>query len=164
MNASSTLADSAESATFVRGEIIVRMKSGRELRFQASLNPRLSKGTPTQLANIELSPYGLHWPDLDEDLSYRGLLEGNFGYLNDTEPTSYRRSALSIKNKQPGLDNRHRDLTGQIDKKHGNTRLKTLRKEYGQHLAAGRRSDMMLKTLRDEAGGKSLSQILKARS
>jgi hypothetical protein len=65
--------------------------------------------------------------------------------------------------KQPGLDKRHRDLSGQIDKKHGNTRLKALRKEYGQNLAPGRRSDMMLKTLRDEAGGKSLSQILKAR-
>jgi hypothetical protein len=65
--------------------------------------------------------------------------------------------------KQPGLANRHRDLTGQIDKKHGNTSLKALRKEYGQNLAPGRRSDMMLKTLRDEAGGKSLSQILKAR-
>jgi hypothetical protein len=63
--------------------------------------------------------------------------------------------------KEPGLDNRHRDVTGQINKKHGNTRLKTLRKEYGQHLAPGRRSDLMLKTLRDEAGGKSLSQILK---
>jgi hypothetical protein len=65
------------------------------------------------------------------------------------------------KMKQPGLDNRHRDLSGQIEKKHGNTRLKALRKEYGQHLAPGRRSDMMLKTLRDEAGGKSLSQILR---
>ena len=65
--------------------------------------------------------------------------------------------------KQPGLDNRHRDLTGRIDKKHGNTRLKALRKEYGQHLAPGRRSDLMLKTMRGEAGGKSLSQILKAR-
>jgi hypothetical protein len=63
--------------------------------------------------------------------------------------------------KQPGLDKRHRDISGQIDKKHGNTTLKTLRKSYGLHLAPGRRSDTMLKTLRDEAGGKSLSQILK---
>jgi Protein of unknown function (DUF2442) len=153
MNAVSTLADNAESATFVRGEIVVRMKSGREFRFIASRNPRLSKGTPAQLANIELSPYGLHWPDLDEDLSYRGLLVGDFGYPNDSGPTKRRR--------RPRLDNRNHDDTGQIDKKHGNTRLKTLRKEYGQHLAPGRRGDMMLKTLRDEAGGKSLSQIFR---
>jgi hypothetical protein len=70
---------------------------------------------------------------------------------------------LMPKTKQPGLDNRHRDITGQIEKKNGNTRLKTLRQQYGQNLAPGRRSDMMLRTLRDEAGGKSLSQILKAR-
>jgi hypothetical protein len=65
------------------------------------------------------------------------------------------------KMKQPGLDSRHRDLTGQIEKKHGNTLLKALRKQYGQDLAPGRRSDMMLRTMRAEAGGKSLSQILK---
>jgi hypothetical protein len=76
---------------------------------------------------------------------------------------SYRSPNLMTKMKQPGLDHRHRDLTGRIDKKHGNTRLKALRQEYGQHLAPGRRSDLMLKTLRIEAGGKSLSQILKAR-
>jgi predicted RNase H-like HicB family nuclease len=63
--------------------------------------------------------------------------------------------------KRPGLDNRHRDLSGQIDKKRGNTTVKSLRKQYGQHLASGRRSDLMLKTLRDERGGKSLSQLLK---
>ena len=63
--------------------------------------------------------------------------------------------------KQPGLDKRHRDITGQIERKHGNTLLRALRKQYGQHLAPGRRSDMMLRTLRIEAGGKSLSQILK---
>jgi hypothetical protein len=65
------------------------------------------------------------------------------------------------KMKQPGLDHRHRDLTGQIEKKHGNTLLKALRQQYGQHLAPGRRSDLMLRTMREEAGGKSLSRILK---
>jgi hypothetical protein len=79
MSTSSILADSPIRANFERGEIVVRMKSGREVRFQASLNPRLAKGTPAQLARIEVSPYGLHWPDLDEDLSSRGLLRGDFG-------------------------------------------------------------------------------------
>jgi hypothetical protein len=79
MSTSSALADSPIFAEFERGEIVVRMKSGRELRFRVSLNPRLAKGTPAQLARIEVSPYGLHWPDLDEDLSFRGLLKGDFG-------------------------------------------------------------------------------------
>jgi hypothetical protein len=38
-----------------------------------------SKGTPAQLNNIEISPFGIHWPDLDEDLSFEGLLRGDFG-------------------------------------------------------------------------------------
>jgi hypothetical protein len=79
MSTSDALADSPIRAEFASGEIIVRMKAGKELRFQVSLNPRLAKGTPAQLARIEISPYGLHWPDLDEDLSFRGMLEGDFG-------------------------------------------------------------------------------------
>jgi hypothetical protein len=79
MSTSNALADSPIRAEFKRGEIVVRMKSGKEVRFPTSLNPRLAKGTPDQLARIEVSPFGLHWPDLDEDLSSRGLLQGDFG-------------------------------------------------------------------------------------
>ncbi|MFM2081498.1 MAG: hypothetical protein RL380_189 [Verrucomicrobiota bacterium] len=74
-----TLADIARSAGHVDGEIIIRMASGAELRFPAAENPRLARGTPRQLNHIELSPFGLHWPDLNEDLSFQGLLEGNHG-------------------------------------------------------------------------------------
>ena len=37
---------------------------------------RLRRGTEAQLKNIEVSPsgYGLHWPDIDEDLSIDGLI------------------------------------------------------------------------------------------
>jgi hypothetical protein len=55
-----------------------------------------------------------------------------------------------------GLDGRHRDTTGRIDKKHGNTRIKALRKTYGEHFAKGHRSDMMLKTLLAATGTESL--------
>jgi len=75
----STLVDSAKRASFVDGHIIVRMESGAEVRFSVTENPRLAGGTAAQLSNIRVSPFGLHWPDLDEDLSYRGLLEGDYG-------------------------------------------------------------------------------------
>lgn len=55
------------------------MESGVEVRFPAKENPRLAKGTSAQLNNIEISPFGLHWPDLNEDLSFDGLLRGDFG-------------------------------------------------------------------------------------
>jgi hypothetical protein len=75
----SILADTARSACFRDGQIVISMRSGGELRFPVSANPRLARGTPEQLNNIELSPFGLHWPDLDEDLSLKGIAEGDFG-------------------------------------------------------------------------------------
>lgn len=74
-----TLSDTAKSAKHTNGFILVQMVSGVELRFPVADNPRLCKGTPEQLNHIEISPFGLHWPDLDEDLSFRGLIEGNHG-------------------------------------------------------------------------------------
>jgi len=67
---------------FVEGGFVcVRLEDGREVRFPASKNRRLREATPTQLANIELicNGTGLHWPDLDEDLSILGILEGRLG-------------------------------------------------------------------------------------
>ncbi len=61
------------------GSIVVIMESGTEIRFPVAGNPRLANGTPQQLNNIEASPFGLHWPDLDEDLSFAGLLQGDYG-------------------------------------------------------------------------------------
>ena len=39
---------------------------------------RLRKATPAQRANLAVSPsgYGIHWPDIDEDLSINGLIRG----------------------------------------------------------------------------------------
>ncbi len=38
--------------------------------------PRLHKATPEQRERYELSAYGLHWEELDEDISIEGLLAG----------------------------------------------------------------------------------------
>jgi len=73
------LTDTARCAAHVDGWIVIRMESGVEIRFAVAENPRLTAGTHQQLNHIELSPFGLHWPDLDEDLSFHGLLEGNHG-------------------------------------------------------------------------------------
>jgi hypothetical protein len=63
------------------GMICVGLEDGREIRFPAAKNRRLRQATPAQLGNIELicNGTGLHWPDLDEDLSVLGILEGRFG-------------------------------------------------------------------------------------
>ncbi|MGA2855061.1 MAG: DUF2442 domain-containing protein [Verrucomicrobiota bacterium] len=74
-----TLIDIAVAAVHENGQIVVRMGSGAEIRFPVAENPRLARGTHQQLNRIEISPFGLHWPDLDEDLSFRSLAEGNYG-------------------------------------------------------------------------------------
>src|SRR2546428_2005777 len=53
-------------------------------------NPRLAHGTAEQLSRIEISPYGNRWPDLDEDLSFRGLLRGDYGQHQNAEPNGPR--------------------------------------------------------------------------
>jgi hypothetical protein len=65
-----------------------------------------------------------------------------------------------IKRKR-GLDRRVREKGGEIDRKHGNTLIGTLRQTYGPSFAAGHRSDKMLKTLLGDEDCKSLSEYLK---
>jgi hypothetical protein len=74
-----TLADTAHRALHLDGPIVIVMESDVAVRFPVAKNPRRARGTTAQLNRIERSPLGLHWPDLDEDLSFRGLLDGNFG-------------------------------------------------------------------------------------
>ena len=67
------------AAKHVNGFIVVLFDSGVEIKFPVTGNPRLSVGSFDQLSNIDISPFGLHWPDLDEDLSFEGLKSGNYG-------------------------------------------------------------------------------------
>ena len=75
----STLVDSPVSASYRDGKVRVILASGLELAFPVAGNPRLEGGTEAELERIELSPFGLHWPELGEDLSMRGILAGDFG-------------------------------------------------------------------------------------
>lgn len=69
-------------AAFIEGgNVCIKLDDGREIRFPAAKNRRLRAATAEQLENIELvcNGTGLHWPDLDEDLSVLGILEGRCG-------------------------------------------------------------------------------------
>lgn len=52
------------------------LEDGRRAEVPLWYYPRLLNGTPTQRAHYEIMPMGIHWPELDEDLSIRGILEG----------------------------------------------------------------------------------------
>jgi hypothetical protein len=64
-------------------------------------------------------------------------------------------------NQSSNLDGRRRNADGEIDRKHGNTLVRTLRQTYGEDFADGNRADKKLSTLLRENGVDSLSQYLK---
>ena len=69
-------------AWYHNGMICMLLSDGKEVRFPVSVNRKLKNATDQQRENIEIicAGTGLHWPDLDEDLSVAGIMEGKFGY------------------------------------------------------------------------------------
>jgi hypothetical protein len=58
--------------------LIVDLMDGRTIAVPLAWYPRLLAATPEQRGRWELAGggYGIHWPDVDEDLSTEGLLRG----------------------------------------------------------------------------------------
>lgn len=70
---------SSVSATQVRFDadsMWVSLSDGRTIGVPLVWFPRLARATPEELAQVRISPRGLHWDALDEDLSIAGLLRG----------------------------------------------------------------------------------------
>lgn len=57
-------------------ELVVSLSDGRRIATPLAWYPVLLAASQEQRACYELSPFGLHWPDLDEDLSVEGMLSG----------------------------------------------------------------------------------------
>ena len=59
-------------------ELIVRLADRRTIIVPLNWYPRLSNATPAQRKKYELLGDGeyIHWPEIDEDLSVKGLLRG----------------------------------------------------------------------------------------
>ena len=60
-------------------DLSVDLVDGRTITVPLVWYPRLLQATPAQRANWEIvgAGYGIHWPDVDEDLSTEGLLRGS---------------------------------------------------------------------------------------
>lgn len=67
-----------ENVAVTDDTLTVDLDDGRTLSVPIGWYPRLAHGTPAERANWEISGagYGIHWPDLDEDLGVEGLLLG----------------------------------------------------------------------------------------
>jgi hypothetical protein len=59
--------------------LIIELVDGRSISVPLVWFPRLSKANAEQLKNWEIlgDGEGVHWPDIDEDLSVVGLLVGS---------------------------------------------------------------------------------------
>jgi hypothetical protein len=77
----SSVIDIEPLATEVRTtdhELLVRLADGRSISVPLAWFPRLLHATPEHRRRFELigDGEGIHWPDVDEDISVRGLLLG----------------------------------------------------------------------------------------
>lgn len=66
------------TASVTDDTLAVDLEDGRTIAVPIGWYPRLAHGTAIERANFQISGagYGLHWPDLDEDIGVEGLLLG----------------------------------------------------------------------------------------
>ena len=70
--------ESVKTVAFDEDRLVVDLMDGRTIAVPLAWYPRLARATPAQRANWRTAGggYGIHWPDVDEDLSTEGLLRG----------------------------------------------------------------------------------------
>jgi hypothetical protein len=79
MNISAKITDERiADVRFDEASLIVDLMDGRTISVPLAWFPRLASASAQQLTRWEISGggFGIHWPDLDEDLSSEGLLRG----------------------------------------------------------------------------------------
>lgn len=76
--------------TITDDTLSVDLEDGRTISVPIGWYPRLANGTPTERVNFQISGagYGIHWPDLDEDIGVEGLL---LGKRSGESPASFER-------------------------------------------------------------------------
>ncbi|MBI3680984.1 MAG: DUF2442 domain-containing protein [Acidobacteria bacterium] len=68
----------AQRVSVSEDALVVDLADGRTITVPVAWFPRLAHGTPAERANWRLigGGEGIHWPDLDEDISVESLLAG----------------------------------------------------------------------------------------
>jgi hypothetical protein len=68
--------DEPMEAWFTDDRLFVRLHDGRTIGIPLWWYPRLLKASPVDRENYELSPMGVHWPNIDEDVSVASMIAG----------------------------------------------------------------------------------------
>lgn len=66
------------NVTVTDDTLSVDLEDGRTIAIPIGWYPRLAYGTSAERSNFQISGagYGIHWPDLDEDIGVEGILLG----------------------------------------------------------------------------------------
>lgn len=74
----------------------VDLEDGRTVSVPIGWYPRLAHGSASERANVQIAGagFGLHWPDLDEDIGIEGIL---LGKRSNENPRSFERWLQSRK-------------------------------------------------------------------
>lgn len=70
------MSTSPRAVRFDENSMWVDLSDGRVIAVPLAWFPRLLQATAEQRAQVDLTPRGLHWDALDEDISVAGLLAG----------------------------------------------------------------------------------------
>ncbi len=66
----------AESVRFDEDQMWVSLSDGRVIGVPLAWFPRLMNASAAERTRVQISAFGLHWAELDEDISVQGLLAG----------------------------------------------------------------------------------------
>jgi hypothetical protein len=84
-----------EAVHFTRDSLVVDLMDGRSISVPLTWYPKLLKANPKQRASWEIcgGGYGIHWPDIDEDLNTEGLLRGARAPSGNLRKTTKRKTS-----------------------------------------------------------------------
>lgn len=92
-----------EAVYFTRDSLVVDLMDGRTISVPLTWYPKLLKASPKERSTWEIcgGGYGIHWPEIDEDLSTEGLLRGSpapkSSKIQPAKKTIKRKNTRSIK-------------------------------------------------------------------
>jgi hypothetical protein len=93
-----------------KDQIVAELVDGRIISVPLAWSWRLSDATPAQRANFRLigAGQGVHWPDIDEDISAEGFLYGTPARRPKTNDSSTKpiKGLASQKRRQPTRQHR----------------------------------------------------------
>ena len=95
--------------------LTVELSDGRTISVPLAWHPRLVYATPPERSNWQLigGGQGIHWPDLDEDISIEGLLAGR------KSRESHRSFRQWLEAKREGRELTLNELTANEEKRQG---------------------------------------------